>query len=338
MECRTLRKGSRELAKKFYGLVSVLYGGSNSGKTVFAVALLQMLNDFYQIPEYFIFTSTPKYYRGIPNAYISGEVETWRINQIWERQVARTHIYEQIHQSGVLPRLAARVADAGLRRQLARVRQFRAVQQSSLGAAYGAIEKEVADLENYIYREHIVRHIGTLNRLPLTEDEAICLKNIHLNPHICIAFDDVTGDLENACRSKKCKLSQMFYAGRNQNMTILVISHSGSCIPSKLRQNAHLSLFAAPENLSWHFDQKSMGFSKDTIARAQRLLADPRLYEKMHKVFFERLTGEFYRAQVDKIYTLKVGADYWLKYGRSAEKIAGSSDKNKALQEHKRLT
>jgi shikimate kinase len=151
----------------------------------------------------------------------------------------------------------------------------------------------------------------------LDEQERYALQYIDHDPHLLVIYDDMADILRRY--GPKCEfMTAMFYRGRHFKITSIITCQNHNDLPSQMRQNAHLSIFAAPANANGFFitneansiDERTKEIVKALIPKIFGSKGTPFQYRKMIYIQNHIHPIQYFTAKEhDKF---RVGSDeYW---------------------------
>lgn len=302
----------------FLDRLTTLYGPSNSGKTVYIRALVQLLGPV--IPEGIFFSGTEKSFAEIPAPYVHEKITEELLQKIWDRQGVRAEVFRRATNPEVLQRLAARAPDPQHEAMLRKIEVLRSNERARMGgesAAFERFSERCDELRRQALQYHIKCHRSALARQRLPDDELHSLRYVDFNPRCLVVFDDVSPQLKKL--KTKPIVGEYFTRARHRFLTVVVGLHDDKYIDSELRKNAHISIFTSPEMIQVFVRRDCMGLSADVKKKAQQIAADPRAFANFSKILYLRDRAEhpFVRTRVRKINkgALRFGSAMWREMG-----------------------
>jgi hypothetical protein len=184
------------------------------------------------------------------------------------------------------------------------------------------MEERIDTMLNHVYKVHIRNCIRMLHRFNLSDDELFALNNRNLNPRHLIVFDDVTASLKRL--QKREVIQDMFYAGRNRFLTIIIGIHDDKLLDSELRKNAHVSIFMTPNIMRMFFKRDCMGVDPEVQVLAQHACAHEESFSSFHKIIYFRdrraSEGPLVRTLAERYEDLTFGSAEFHAFGREVMK------------------
>lgn len=315
--------------KIFLDRLTAIYGTSGTGKTVLLRSILQRLR---AVPEGTFFTGTEDSFPEIPKAFVHGKVTEEMLVGIWDRQGVKTDIYKRANNLAVLARLAARVPSPQIATMAGRVEAVRSQERAKLGEdskAFEDVNEKCDELLRKAYKMHIEAHRRRIAAAALSKDEAHALRFLWFNPRHVVVFDDVTPQLKKL--QKKEIVGEYFTRARHRFLTIIVCLHGDKYIDPENRKNAHVSIFTTSEEVELFFKRDCMGASASVRSAAAAIAADPRAFEKFHKILYLKDSAHpFVRFYMDKIArgALVFGSRSWRALGNSISSDGTNDPRN----------
>jgi hypothetical protein len=180
-----------------------------------------------------------------------------------------------------------------------------------------------------ILKKYIKSNLGFYKKQKLNKAQSIALKYIDLNPHTAIILDDVAALIGGATKKDLKILIEIYFQGRNQNLTTFITSQSDTAMNKQLRDNAHISVYTDPSTTSTSF-QSSRNLPKSITVPVQKLLStdsnffDRSTTQKVYRMLILfRMLGNVLAYVISKrVPTIKYGST---KYWELAERIEKSA-------------
>ena len=278
----------------------VLYGPSNTGKTVIVKHILNLV--LGQIEQAFVISPTEptnQSYKGIieapfihyrlhmsnpekPNENPKRSAIRW-IEAVWARSSMMAEIYKRINNERVLVKLFERlpksVVAAGMvpimrvdRESIETVRRVKKQFATDLVQR----EKKVAEVAEMfknmvvlLYKKYITPYRDQLwGHKNLTADERYTLQYLHFNPKVILIFDDCAAELRPLFNEPIFR--KLFYQNRHKFITVVIVCQDDTDLNANLRKNAFVSFYTSDIVASANFDRSSNNYSKVT----KKLVAD----------------------------------------------------------------
>tara|TARA_B110000908_G_scaffold113440_1_gene133080 strand:+ start:5799 stop:6890 length:1092 start_codon:yes stop_codon:yes gene_type:complete len=266
-------------ASKLLDKTIVIYGKSNSGKTVIVKNILKALQDYIPVPIVISPTepSNRSYEKFIDKTLIHYGLtvekgEEGLLEKIWEWQSMRASIYNKSNRSDVIRSLYNRVKTD---EDDKKIRQIETKKKEKITTTALAKHEEVGK----IFDEFIVKflkkcicnrkHLLDKYKATLNEDELYSLMYIDLNPRIILIFDDCAADLRQYFN--KPIFRRIFYQSRHSYITSIFCNQDDTDLPANLRQNVAINIFTQPAIAKGNFERGSNRYSKEMITRANNL-------------------------------------------------------------------
>lgn len=251
--------------------VSVLYGKSNSGKSVFIKYLLKTVKDY--IPVAFVISPTEPanraYEKFIDKSLIHYDLNVTKgedgfLEKFWHWATIRSSIYRKVNRKDILLSLYSRLRTPEIDKMVDRIEQKRKNMLEGVSTAkHDDVNQHVDELLVKLIKKHIQRHRHVLERQQhgLNEDELYSLAYIDLNPRVILIFDDCASDLKSYFN--KPIFRKIFYQSRHSFITSIFAVQDDTDLPANLRKNVALSLFMTPAVAKSNFERGSNKFSKE---------------------------------------------------------------------------
>lgn len=292
-------------AAMFIDKTIVLYGPSNTGKTVIAKTIMRLLNGHIEQ----VLTVSPneltnRSYDGVVDppllflrAYLpdpanpkkdDGTKGTIRfLEAIWNRQMMMRAVYQRANNAEVLSRLFgrlprdARVEGVDVIRRInkkrghvvERVRRQFADDPGRCTEKVKEVNEKFKQMLVLIYKKYITPYYDVLFALEtLTEDELYSLTYLQFNPRLLLVLDDCAAELKPLFNKEIFR--KLFYQGRHASITTILIAQDDTDVPANLRKNAFVSIFTDPIVASSNFERPANKFSKPTKQLVAELLPE----------------------------------------------------------------
>ena len=260
----------------------VLYGRSNSGKSVFIKYIMKIVKDY--IPVAFVISPTEPsnraYEKFVDKSLIHFDLSVSKgeegfLEKLWQWTSIRSSIYHKVNKKDILMSLYSRIRTPEIDRMINKIESKREdeIRKTPYGK-HDEIEKNYNELLVKVIKKHIQQHQHTLNRniSDLSEEERYSLSYIDLNPRVLLVFDDAAAELKSYFN--KPIFRKIFYQSRHSFITSVFASQDDTDIPANLRKNVALSIFMTPAVSKSNFERASNKFSKDLQKIANCLYDD----------------------------------------------------------------
>ena len=261
---------------------SVLYGRSNSGKSVVIKYLLKIVKDY--IPVAFVISPTEPanhaYEKFIDKSLIHYDLSVTKgeegfLDKFWQWTSIRSSIYHKVNKKGILMSLYERVRTPEIDKMVEKIEQKRKhMIEGSAISRHSDINEHVDELLVKLVKKHIQRykHILEKQKNVLNEEELYSLAYLDLNPRVILIFDDCSSDLKSYFN--KPIFRKIFYQSRHSFITSIFAIQDDTDLPANLRKNVALSLFMTPAVAKSNFERGSNKFSKELQQTANSIYDD----------------------------------------------------------------
>jgi hypothetical protein len=264
----------------FYRHTTILYGPSETGKTVVLLWLCKILQQ--HCPSIIVIAPTNGSngtYKGIvPDRCVYTTIAIEKLRDVWLRQEEATAIYNQANDIKVLASLFIKANDM---KALGIVRKMQELYQATLrnisssvmlDAAQkqeqrASIKKKITNRLTQIYKRTISHYKDTLRGLKLTKEEGIALKYLNFNPSLLLIMDDVTSQIE--LWGKDPVIAKIFYEGRHNWITSIYTMQTDNKLAPGIRMNTFTSIFTDPQTAMRYFNNKENSFTTIDKRKAQ---------------------------------------------------------------------
>ncbi len=316
-----------------------MYGPSESGKTLFTLKLMHVLQD--RIDQVLVISpSNPEngsYDNTVDKLLIHENIE-YRdpekkrekkgaaserfLEKIWNRQSMAVAVYKRASNATVLAKLFARLNNRRRADGSKRLRQFKRARNKARKRFIRAYAGDQTRLEDaleeqddkymsalvLIYKKLLTPHAGWLQRKRLDDDEKFSLQYLHFNPRLLLIFDDCATEVFFG----KEMFKRFFYRGRHVMITTIIVAQDDTDLPTKMRKNAFVSVFMSQTVCTANFDRGANNYSEATKEYINQV-ADEVYNDKQRKLVYVRNdpTGQ-------NMYYLKFTKAPRFKFGSSA--------------------
>ena len=261
---------------------TVLYGRSNSGKSVMIKHMLKIVKDY--IPVAFVISPTEPanraYEKFIHSSLIhydlsSAKGEDGFLEKFWQWASMRSSIYHKVNKKDILLSIYERIKTPELDKVFSKIEIQRKnnISNSSV-SLHDDLNRKYDELLIKLVKKHIIQHKHVLQRNShgLSEDEIFSLTYIDLNPRVILIFDDAAAEIKSYFN--KPIFRKIFYQSRHSFITSIFAVQDDSDLPPNLRKNVALSIFMTPAVAKSNFDRTSNKYSKDVIKIANAIYSD----------------------------------------------------------------
>lgn len=269
--------------KYFLNQSTLLYGQTNSGKSVLIDEIMYLCKDF--IPNVFVIcktvvtTTSSPYYRKIPSNCIKSDVTVEWLTEFMETQKGRAALYLTANDMTILGQVFDKIKtptddmNKNSILQLSNSRIQNIMRNNTLDFGQKSSQKtEIEDICNEylkkLYKDCIRKNKIRLESFTnLTMGEICCIKNLDFNPNILLILDDCATHLKKWVKASPT-LKDIFYYGRHIFVTLIIAAQDDKELDSELRKNAIISVFTTSQASNANFDRSSNSYSKDIKKRA----------------------------------------------------------------------
>lgn len=281
-----------------------IFGGTGSGKTVIIDEIMNLCRDY--IPNTLIITpptSRKSYVNRIHNMCIKEDLTKKKMQQIWQRQVYATEVYNIANNPDTLKSLFAKSPDREsigyvteiCRRAEARIEEIRR-SDASFDQRQGQISNLMA-LRNQrilaIYKTTIRKYKDYLEHQQLSLEEKTALKFLDFNPRFMLVIDDCSEMMKRWMNYFKKDEENIFekilYKGRHNFITMVFSCHDDKLIATELRKNARVVFYTNSQSLNASLNKQGNGFStrerKEFMDVGDFLFRDEKSEVKLHRKF-----------------------------------------------------
>ncbi len=284
----------------FLNKATVIYGESNTGKTVILKDILFQLKNY--VNQIIVFSQTDKQNKTysnsiVPSVLIHDNITDELLTGIYERQEALTFVYDKTWDMDIIRSLFDKIEGVScVKSAISQIEQaIDTINESDISAEDK--NKKNEELNRYIkliYKQTINEHMIDLQRESLNEKEKYSLKYINLNPCLVILFDDCTALIEKF--KKHVVINSLFFQGRHLKVTTLLAIHTDKVILPEHKKNSFVNIFANDIAARAYINRPSSDLDKASKIKfdsAMRIaFTDAAKYQKL---LYIRETRKFYR-------------------------------------------
>lgn len=268
----------------FLGRSLILYGLSNSGKTVLLNHIMYVMRDLFPV-SYVISGSNAtnhSYDDVVPHGLIFDKPTMELVQKIYNRQRMVVGLYNLSNNIVELKKLYSMIASTPTEAERQRIeresqKHIEEVNRSNLSlgdkkAKLKEAEKRRDDNLKAFYKNHIEQMSESLKCRQLTKEQHIVITYLRLNPRALLVVDDCGTEINAlVALGKKQKddvLSNFFFKGRHAGMTHFYVFQDDKGLDSGIRKNAFYSIFTSKQVAFAYFERTANNFTKEEKAEA----------------------------------------------------------------------
>lgn len=268
----------------FLGRSLILYGLSNSGKTVLLNHIMYVMRDLFPV-VYAVAGSNAtnhSYDDIVPASLIYDKPTLELVQKIYNRQRMVVGLYNLANNMIELKKLYGMIASTQTEAERQRIEREsqkmidEAMRSNiSLGEKKSKVkeqEKKRDDNLRAFYKHHIENMAESLKCKNLTKEQHIVITYLRLNPRALLLCDDVGTEINAlVAMGKKQKddvLSNFFFKGRHAGMTHFYVFQDDKGLDSGIRKNAFYSIFTSAQVAYAYFERTANNFTKEEKAEA----------------------------------------------------------------------
>lgn len=295
----------------------VIYGKSNSGKTVLVKNMLKMLKDYIPVPLIISPTepSNRAYENFVDKTLIHYDLNVEKgeenlLEKVWEWQSMRACIYNKVNRMEIIRSLYNRVRSDEVDKVIRKIEEKkRSAIVTTAFAKHDEVARTYDELITKFLQKHIhhKQHILESYRNTLNEDELYSLTYINMNPRIILIFDDCAAELRQYFN--KPIFRKIFYQSRHSYITSIFCNQDDTDLPANLRKNVAVNIFTQPAIAKANFERGSNKYSKDIIIRANNIYQEIFVgYRKMVYIDNDASRNFFYHITAKIVEPFKFGS------------------------------
>lgn len=225
----------------------LLFGGSNTGKTVLIRDILYNLRE--HVPMCHVFCPTNDYNGSytnmIPKALIKRDLVVRELEEIVQKQRKRSELYKKVNNINILKSIAFKLdIDHKIKKKYFIMENYyeELLKKDKDNKYTDKLKKMHEETTIKFFKDEINKLYETnKDSVELTESEQNTIKYLNFNPKMVIVMDDCTSDAKQW--GKSTVLNELFYQGRHYNITTVISLHNDTALPPGIRKNAFINIF-----------------------------------------------------------------------------------------------
>jgi len=259
--------------KSFLHKTTILYGSSNTGKSVLIKHIMFLLKDI--IPNLIIFNPTNDLnntYTGIvPELTIYREVDPDILISIYERQREAVEIFNLVNKLTKLKEIFDLCANQQEKDMYLRITKITNDVKNSYEYKNIHMAKKKSDITSIdqIQKEKHIELFKTVikkkynnnnlqNDNTLTDEQKKVIKYIDFNPEFLLVADDCASNAKEW--GSLPQVNELFFNGRHFHITTIISLQDEQILPPKIRSNAFNSIFTTKQCASAYFSRGTNNF------------------------------------------------------------------------------
>ena len=337
----------------FLNVSTVLYGASNSGKTVTSKAIMKSLKNVF--PRVFIFAPTEDGtgdYEGIvPDQVINEKVSLEAISDIYECQKIAKELYTRANNlktlNGLFMKIATGKAKLHFKAMIAAYKKAcaRIVSKYPNPSEQDSSRKKLTKRFEWrlrrFYKTIILPNKNRLKLLKLNENEQYSLQYLRFNYNVLVIFDDAMTEVDKMIKKGKREeneiIQNFFFRGRHYGITHMYTMQSDKRLDAELRKNTFCSIFTSKGEALAYFTRKTNGFTNEEQKIAEAVI-DVVFNEKNtedHKklIYFREAKSKWQWYKATQSGNFKMCAPILWDYCKRIEKKGNQMDKTNKFYE-----
>jgi hypothetical protein len=286
----------------FLNKTTLIYGRTNSGKSVIIDEIMFLLKDHIPIPfvicESSVTISSSPYVDKLPNNCIkSGATKEW-LEQFMSNQKGKAALYKTANDFKIIKKVFDKIKTSEIIETEKSVKDYgeKYIDAINNNSRFDFSQKkeQIVKITN-IQKTHLINLYKTTIRKnkfkletggDLTPDEICCVNYLDFNPNVLLIYDDCAANFKTWVK-ESTSIKEMFYNGRHYYITQIITAQDDKEIDSALRKNALISIFTTQQSATANFERKSNSYSKSEIKKAE--LCIKKIFNDDNKVNFKKL-------------------------------------------------
>lgn len=275
-----------ESYKTFLHKTTILYGSSNSGKSVLIKHIMYLLKD--KIPNIVVFNPTNKlngaYNKFVPYLCIHWDFKQETLKKIYDRQREAMEIYNMVSNMNNLHSIFNIIATDNERymyNEITKVTDgiLNSIEYDNLSIAKkkektASIKKIQKDNYMKLFNKTIKNkytNVNLDNVSELSSEQKKIITFLDFNPNLLLIADDCASNVKDWGTSTE--INELFFNGRHFYITTLIALQGEALVPPQIRENAFNSIFTTKKCAIAFFSRKTNNFdNKET--RLNKQIAD----------------------------------------------------------------
>ena len=272
-------------SNSFLHKTTILYGSSNTGKSVLIKHIMYLLKDI--IPNLIIFNPTNDLnntYTGIvPELCIHKEVNPELLINIYQRQREAVEIFNLVHKTNhlkVIFDLCANSQERDIYNHITKITndvkvsyEYKNIHMAKKKADITSIDQIQKEKYIELFKSVIKKnyHNNDLeNNKFLTDEQKKVIKYIDFNPEFLLIADDCASNAKEW--GNLTEVNELFFNGRHFHITTIISLQDEQILPPKIRSNAFNSIFTTKPCATAYFGRKTNNFPKNDIKMYNKFL------------------------------------------------------------------
>ncbi len=298
-----------ETATPYLNKSTIIYGTTNSGKTVIVKYIMNLLKD--DIPNIFIFCptddpdSSSSYTRFVPSKCVITDLSNVPnlLADLWNRQIEAKSIYNKCNKLDILQKIYNKYPTDAFKKLIDRTTKLyndgiRTLTENTNMSDDDKETKKTEFTESFdknmrkIFKKSIeVNKIEYEKMTDLDEDEKQVITFIKLNPNIMLLFDDCQAQI--AEWGKDTNIRKVFFQGRHNFITSIFLLQTNNGLHTDFRQNTFNNIFTSSNAAIGYFTNKSNNLSISLKREVEKIIeqiyqenTDPNLPKNYKKLVY----------------------------------------------------
>lgn len=331
----------------FINVSTVLYGVTQSGKTVTGKHIMHSLRNVY--PRVFIFAPTEdgtSDYEGIaPSQVINEKITLEAISDIYEYQKMAKEMYTRANNlktlNGLFTRVATGKAKLHFKAMIAAYKKASATNMHKFPnpadqkAANGKLTKRFEWRLRRFYKDIIWPNRNKLRLMKLNENEQYSLQYLRFNYNVLIIFDDAMTEVDKLIKQGKRTeneiIQNFFFRGRHYGITHIYTMQSDKKLDAELRKNTFISCFTSKGEALSYFQRKTNGFTNEEQKIAEAVIdvifSEENQNEHKKLIYLREAKSKWQWYKANQHVNFRMCSDILWEYCKRIEKKGNKMDK-----------
>jgi hypothetical protein len=332
--------------KNFLNRTSLLYGRTQSGKSVIIEEIMYLLKE--HIPTVFVISPTNAangtYTKIVPPHCIKKELDAEWLEKLLTRQKHSSEMYQNANKLEVLKPVFDVVSDdraSMLEKKAIKTAHDSIVFIDSSKMAFSNKKKQKAriladrdDMLKKLYKNTIrLNKVSLEKKSSLTKQQKAAVQFLDFNPNVLLIFDDCASTFKKLYK-KTTAIKEIFYEGRWYNFTTIISAQDDKEIDSELRKNAIVSIFTTAQAATANFERASNGYPKHEKLRAKICTEtifkqDENDVKHFQKLVYMQGNGDPFKYTIADMYDeFRIGSDFLWELSDRAKETKGKIMQN----------
>lgn len=294
----------------FMNRMTNVYGGTNSGKSTIIRNIVKILRPYIQQCIVICPTdiSNHEYTKHLlPSVFVHYALTKELLENIWARQTALCSVYQRVNDFNTLAKLFSRLELPQVQRSIEKMNERKRLAINEIISQHrnnpdfmkykiGEVDEKFQKLLQLTYKKYVCEYKDYLKTLDLDRNERYSIKYIGINHQLLLIFDDASPELKKFKNDPT--ILKLFFQCRHLGITTLMAVHHFKLLPSELRCNSHVQVYADAINLRGFYSNTANNVPDELKHRSVEVIQQTFTEDeknKHQKALFSKEKNKFYR-------------------------------------------